>query len=63
MNISVNSKPNSKIFKSVNQGPIWGQFMKITEVKKSRATVPLNKERREDDLVGEKSGGGEKYKK
>ncbi len=25
----------------MNQGPIWGQFMKKTEVKKSRATVPL----------------------
>jgi hypothetical protein len=31
--------------------------------KKSHATVPLNKERREDDLVGEEGGGGEKYKK
>ncbi len=26
---------------SMNQGPIWGQFMKKTRGKKSRATVPL----------------------
>jgi hypothetical protein len=40
-NISANSKPNSKIFQSVNQGHIWGQFMKKTSGQKSRATVPL----------------------
>jgi hypothetical protein len=41
MNISANSKPNSKIFLGVNQGPIWGQFMKKNRGKKSLATVPL----------------------
>jgi hypothetical protein len=27
----------------MNQGPIWGQFMKKTRGQKSRATVPLKK--------------------
>jgi hypothetical protein len=26
----------------MNQGPIWGRFMKKTGGQKSRATVPLN---------------------
>jgi hypothetical protein len=41
MNISANSKQNSKIFLGVYLGTIWGRFVEKTGGKKSRATVPL----------------------
>ncbi len=33
----------------MNQGPIWGQFMKKNSGQKSRATVPLN---HQENLLG-----------
>ncbi len=42
LNISANSKQNSKIFYDMNQGGHrWVRFIKKTRGKKSRATVPL----------------------
>ncbi len=41
LNVSANSKQNSKIFYDMNQGHRWVWFMKKTRGKKSRATVPL----------------------
>ncbi len=38
-NISANSKPNSKIFQGMNQGPIFGRVLKKTRGRQSRATV------------------------
>ncbi len=40
-NISANSKPNSKKFQGVNQGPILGRLLKKNRGRQSRATVPL----------------------
>jgi hypothetical protein len=45
LNISSNSKPNSKIFQGMNQCFRWVRLMKKTRAQKSRATVPLSDNR------------------